>query len=197
MSSGNIMLMGFEQDSVGCRQSAARETWTRACVAQRSRSGTTRVGAFAIRKLVQTLRTCQEQGESAFRVKSWRRVELCHRQYVHGIRNGTPITISAGCDGVRKALFAHVVPWHRHESRLRRKCTRAQRVVHRSSESDTTERPRAVHHRRQAQSWHKHTRIENVHEESPVGDSNPDGNIERAITSIQGQLRAIEDITER
>ena len=68
----------------GCRQSAARETWTRACVAQRSRSGTTRVGAFAIRKLVQTLRTCQEQGESAFRVKSWRRVEVRHRQYVHG-----------------------------------------------------------------------------------------------------------------
>ena len=53
-----------------------------------------------------------------------------------------------------------------------------------------------MHHGRQAQTWHKHTLIENVYEESPVGDSNPDG-IERAIKSIQGQLRAIEDITER
>ena len=33
--------------------------------------------------------------------------------------------------------------------------------------------------------------------ESPVGDSNTDGSIERANQTIQGQIRAIKDYTER
>ena len=61
---------GIRTRQCGGRQSAARETWTRACVAQRSRSGTTRDCASAIRKPAQTLRACQEQGEFASQVKS-------------------------------------------------------------------------------------------------------------------------------
>ena len=36
-----------------------------------------------------------------------------------------------------------------------------------------------------------------VYEESPVGDSNANGSIERANPTIQGQIRAIKDNTER
>ena len=36
-----------------------------------------------------------------------------------------------------------------------------------------------------------------MYEESPVGDSNVNGSIERANQTIQGQIRAIKDYTER
>ena len=36
-----------------------------------------------------------------------------------------------------------------------------------------------------------------VYEESPVGDSSSNGSIERADKQIQGQTRAIKDLTER
>ena len=42
-----------------------------------------------------------------------------------------------------------------------------------------------------------HIPIEIVYEESPVGDSNANGSIERANQTIQGQIRAIKDCTER
>ena len=42
-----------------------------------------------------------------------------------------------------------------------------------------------------------HIQTKIVDEESPVGDSNADGSIERAIQTIQGQIRAIKDYTER
>ena len=41
------------------------------------------------------------------------------------------------------------------------------------------------------------TPTEIVYEESPVGDSNANGSIERANQTIQGQIRAIKDYTER
>ena len=42
-----------------------------------------------------------------------------------------------------------------------------------------------------------HIPTEIVYEESPVGDSNANGSIERANQTIQGQFRAIKDYTER
>ena len=42
-----------------------------------------------------------------------------------------------------------------------------------------------------------HFPIEIVYKESPVGDSNANGSIERAIHTIKGQIRAIKDYTER
>ena len=42
-----------------------------------------------------------------------------------------------------------------------------------------------------------HIPTEIVYEESPVGDSNANGSIERAIQTIQGQIRAIKGYTER
>ena len=42
-----------------------------------------------------------------------------------------------------------------------------------------------------------HIPTEIVHEESPVRGSNANGSIERAIQTIQGQIRAIKDYTER
>ena len=42
-----------------------------------------------------------------------------------------------------------------------------------------------------------HIPTEIVYEESPVGDSNATGSIERANQTIQGQIRAIKDYTER
>ena len=42
-----------------------------------------------------------------------------------------------------------------------------------------------------------HTPTEIVYEESPVGDSNANGSIERANQTIQGQIRTIKDYTER
>ena len=42
-----------------------------------------------------------------------------------------------------------------------------------------------------------HIPTEIVYEESPVGDSNTNGSIERAIQTIQAQIRAIKDYTGR
>ena len=42
-----------------------------------------------------------------------------------------------------------------------------------------------------------HIPTEIVYEESPVGDSNANGSIERANQTIQGQNRAINDYIER
>ena len=42
-----------------------------------------------------------------------------------------------------------------------------------------------------------HIPTEIVYEESPVGDSDANGSIERANQTIQGQIRAIKDYTER
>ena len=67
---------------------------------------------------------------------------------------------------------------------------------HSSSESDIAERRRTEHHNVKHKAG---TQIptEIVYEESPVGDSNANGSIERANQTIQGQIRAIKDYTER
>ena len=77
-----------------------------------------------------------------------------------------------------------------------KRSTCGQRVVHRSSESDTAERqePNIINVRHKAGT---HIPTEIVCEESFVGDSNANGSIERANQTIQGQIRAIKDCTER
>ena len=108
---------------------------------------------------------------------------------------GTPVTISAGYEGLTKASQSDRCTLQRHESWLRRKSTCAQRAVHRSPRSDTAERSRTEHHRRQTQAG-THIPTEIVYEESPVGDINANGSIERANQTIQGQIRVIKDHTE-
>ena len=123
--------------------------WCRDCARAKSKvsphpESSTRVDACAIQELVQKLRTCQRQGKSAPGVEFWRRVEVRHRQRVHG-RGRNAITILAFFDCPTKTFHLNRVTLQRHESSLRTKSTRAERVVHRSPESDTIERPRTEH----------------------------------------------------
>ena len=62
--------------------------------------------------------------------------------------DGTPITTQADYDGLKKHSLLTLY--------LAKARVMAQRVVHKSSESDTAERPRTEHHRRQTQSQHTH-----------------------------------------
>ena len=118
--------------------------------------------------------------------------------YMFMCKDGVPITILVGSDRVTKACFAHVVPCKEHESRVRRKSTNSQRDVHQPSESDPAERPRTPHHRRQTRGQaHTHIPNEIVSDESPVGDSNSHGSTERTRQTVQCQIRATEDFTER
>ena len=73
----------------------------------------------------------------------------------------------------RQSPFQLAVTW------LRRKSTRAQRVVHKSSESDNAERPRTWHHWRQTRSAHT-SQPKSCTKKSPVGDSNANGSTGRA-----------------
>ena len=111
--------------------------------------------------------------------------------------DGTPITISAGYDGLTKAFFANVATLQRHESWLRRKSACTQCVVHRSSESDiakvTKNRASSTSNTKQARTCQP----KSCYEERPVRDSNANGSIERANQTIQGQIRVIKDYTER
>ena len=71
--------------------------------------------------------------------------------------DGTPMTILAGHDGMRRAFFANDVPCEgTNYAYAEKKSACTQRVVHKSSEGDTIERSRAEHHRRQTQSWSAH-----------------------------------------
>ena len=105
--------------------------------------------------------------------------------------DGTPITILAGYDGMTRAFFLNVVPCkgmsHAYEEKVLA-CnvlsTGHQKVI---LQSDQETSIIDVKHKAGA-----HVPTEIVYEESPVGDS-----IERAIRTMQGQIRAIKDYTER
>ena len=111
--------------------------------------------------------------------------------------DGTPITILAGDDGKTKAFFADFLYLAKarvtltQEKHLRTTCssTGHQKVM---LQSDQEPSIIDVKHKAGA-----HIPTEIVYEESPVGDSNANGSIERAIQTIQGQIRAIKDYTER
>ena len=78
-----------------------------------------------------------------------------------------------------------------HESWLRRKstCASHQKVMLQSDQE-----PSNIDVKHKAGT---HIPTEIVYEESPVGDSNANGSIERANQTIQGQIGAIKDYTER
>ena len=110
--------------------------------------------------------------------------------------DGTPITILAGYDGKTRAFFAHVEPCKGTSHAYAEKAlahnvlsTGHQKVI---LQSDQEPSIIDVKHKAGA-----HIPTEIVYEESPVRGSNANGSIERAIQTIQGQIRAIKDYTER
>ena len=110
--------------------------------------------------------------------------------------DGTPITFLAGYDGLTKAFFANVVPCkgtsHGYAERALAHnvlSTSHQKVI---LQSDQESSIIDVKHKAGT-----HISTEIVYEESPVGDSNANGSIERANQTIQRQIRAIKDYTER
>ena len=111
--------------------------------------------------------------------------------------DGTPITILAGYDGLTKAFFANVVPCkstsHGYAERALAHnvlSTGHQKVILQSGDHE----PSIIDVKHRAGT---HIPTEIVCEESPVGDSNTNGSIERANQTIQGQIRAIKDYNER
>ena len=116
--------------------------------------------------------------------------------YVFMGEDGTPITILAGYDGLTNAFFANVVlckgTSHGYAERALAQnvlSTSHQRVILQSDQE-----PSIIDVKQKAGT---HIPTEIVYEESPVGDSNADGSIERANQTIQGQIRSIKDYTER
>ena len=109
--------------------------------------------------------------------------------------DGTPITILAGYDGLTKAFFANDVPCKGTDAYAEKALahnvlsTVSQNVI---LQSDQELSIIDVKHKAST-----HLPMEIVYGESPVGDSNANGSIERAIQTIQAQIRAIKDYTER
>ena len=110
--------------------------------------------------------------------------------------DGTPITILAGYDGLTKAFFANVVPWkgtsHGYAERALAHnvlSTGPQKVILPSDQE-----PSIIDVKHKAGT---HVPTEIVSEQSPVGDSNANGSIERANQTIQGRIFAIKDYTKR
>ena len=116
--------------------------------------------------------------------------------YMFMSEDGTAITILAGYDGLTKEFFANVVPCkstsHGYEEKALAHnvlSTGHQKVILQSDQE-----PNTIDVKHKAGT---HIPTEIVYEESPVGDSNADGSIERAIRTIQGQIRATKDYIER
>ena len=110
--------------------------------------------------------------------------------------DGTPITILAGYDGLTKAFFADVVPCKgtSHGYAERALVHNVLSTGHRNVILQSDQEPSIIDVKRKAGT---HIPTEIVYEESAVGDSNANGSIERANQTIQGQIRAIKDDTER
>ena len=104
--------------------------------------------------------------------------------------DGRPITISARYDGLTKAFFADVVPCkgtsHGYAERAL-----AHNVLSTGHQKVILQSVDAKH------KAGKRIPTEIVYEESPVGDSHANCSIEGANQTIQGQIRAIKDYTER
>ena len=112
------------------------------------------------------------------------------------VEDGRPITISAGYDGLTKAFFANVVPCkgtsHGYAARAL-----AHDLLSRGHQKvilQSDQEPSIIDVKHKADT---HISTEIVDGESPVGDSNANGSIERANQTNQGQIRAIKDYTER
>ena len=109
---------------------------------------------------------------------------------------GTPITTLAGFDELTKAFFANVVPCKRtsHGYAERELAHNVLSAGHQKVIWQSYQEPSIIDVKHKADT---HIPTEIVYEESPVGDSNANGSIERANQTIQGQIRAIKDYTER
>ena len=109
--------------------------------------------------------------------------------------DGTPIAILVGDDGLRKAIFANVVPCkstsHGHAERAFADNVLATR--HHKELLQRDQEPSIIDVKHKAGT---HLPIEIVYGKSHVGDSNADGSIERAVQTIQGHIRAIKDFPE-
>ena len=112
------------------------------------------------------------------------------------VEDGTPVTTLTGYDGLTKVFFANVVPCkgtsHGYAERALAHnvlSTGHQKVIEQSDQE-----PSIIDFKHKAGT---HIPTEIVYEECPVGDSNADGSVRRANQTIQGQIRAIKDYTER
>ena len=110
--------------------------------------------------------------------------------------DGTPITILAGYDGLTKAFFANLPPCKgtSHGYAERALAHNVLSTGHQKVILQSDQEPSIIDVKQKAGA---HIPTEIVYEESPVGDSNANGSIERANQTIQGQIRAIKDYTER
>ena len=110
--------------------------------------------------------------------------------------DGTPITILAGYDGLTKTFFAYVVlcKGTSHGYAQRALAHNVLSTGHQKVILQSDQEPSIIDFKHKAGT---HIPTEIVYEESPVGDSNANGSIERANQTIQGQIRAIKDYTER
>ena len=110
--------------------------------------------------------------------------------------DGTPITILAGYDGLTKTFFANVVPCKgtSHGYAERALAHNVMSTGHQKEILQSDRQPSIIDVKHKAGT---HIPTEIVYEKGPVGDSNANGCIERAIQTIQGQIRAIKDFTER
>ena len=74
-----------EQDAADAAEAQPARPGTVPVLPSENRGGATRVGAFTVSKLVQTLRTCPGiKTAHTMSVESRRRVEVRHRLHVHG-----------------------------------------------------------------------------------------------------------------
>ena len=140
-----------------------------------------------------TLRPCQE---SPHRVSSPGGVSKFATDKMFMGEGGTPITILTVSDGLKKAFFANVVPC-KGRSHGYAKRVLAHTVLSTSHQKmilQSDHEPSIVDVKHKAGT---HIPTETVYEESPAGDSNANGSIERANQTIQRKIRAIKDFTER
>ena len=110
--------------------------------------------------------------------------------------DGTPITIPADYDALTKAFFANVVPCKgtSHGYAERELAHNVLSTRHQKAILQRDQEPSIIDAKHKAAT---HIPSEIVFEESPVGDSTTNGSIERANQTIQGQICAIKDYTER
>ena len=97
-------------------------------------------------------------------------------------------------DGSTKAFFANMVPCEGtgHGCAERALAVNVLSIGHRKMMLHSDQEPSIIDVKHKAS-----TPTQIVHEESSAGDSNSNGSIERANQTIQGQIRAIKDFTER
>ena len=116
--------------------------------------------------------------------------------YMFMREDGAPITILVGYDGLTKAFFANVVPCKgtSHGYAERALAHNVLSTGHQKVILQSDQEPSIIVVKHTAGT---HIPTEIVYEESSVGYSNANGSVERVNRTIQGQILAIKDYTER